>query len=405
MYGSSQQSSLSDHYLDTTHFIITMGGDISFNSTAVTNNFASSFINGNFISSEDKDIVSSNMLSSNTAGGDMDAGVGISFMVDRVLHQHPYHMQLIAGVYDRQHFDTRFGKELFELAFFGNKTFAGDTAMLDNASISYLHYQQLQFGILNDNGMGRRLSASISFLNGEKLMQLKTGDSFLYTSDIGDDLYLYANTEIWRSDTATNNNQFNGWGLSTDLMYEINYNTSESNMDGGFLRMEINDLGFIRWNPQSFHYNLDTTFSYSGLYIDDIFDLRDSLFSYTSDSISDSYKKWQKKQGSTIVLPTLFRLTLGQRRNRRQFMLGIWYKHLANFTPYLYLSEGYWFNKFFNLSARIAYGGYGKLSFGMATNLRLGGFELHAGTTNLEGVFYSKTSSGFSAFASLSKQF
>lgn len=404
--GRSQQPSLSSYYLDTAHIIIIASGDAAFNATDLTNAFARTFVDNSFISTDVKDKALEKTGRFNRLGGDLNSGFGLSFRIDSIFEKHPYHLQFFTGFYDRQHLDARYGHDLFELAFYGNKPFAGDTAAMDGAEFNYFRYQQFELGISSDNGMGRRLSAGLSMLKGEKLLEVNTGNSYLYTSDIGDRLELYANASVRQSDTSTaNTDAFNGWGLSANLMYELNYNTLGNSPGSGYLRIECSDLGFIRWNENTFNYSMDTTFRYSGIYIQDIFNLQDSVFNETVDSMQEAFNSQRAKSANTFILPPLFRLTLGQVNGKRHFTAGIHYRHKANATPFIYLQEGYKPTDFLLLSARLAYGGYGRISGGLEAVILLAGFEITAGTSNLDGLIFTNSRSGFSAYAAMRKKF
>lgn len=399
--------SLSNYYLDSAKIAVGISGEFLINSTVLTNEFFGKFINGGYIDKELKDKISGKLLLSNRLGGDVNYGLFYAQRINRLFGKPFYRFNYFVSITNRQHFDVRFNENLFKLGFYGNKQFAGDTVDAGNFSLNMLGYQQFQLGFISDNGMGGKFGMGLSFLKGETQNSIEAAQLEIYTSDIGDVIDISTNARISRSDTATTGIEaFNGWGLSIDLMYEYNFNVFSNSDEGiGMLRLEISDLGFIRWNEQSFNYTLDTSFHYEGLVIDNVFELHDSILTQTIDSITESYTSHQLKSGHTTVLPAIFRFTVIQQKGRHVFTLGMMYRIAANYNPFVFLKETYRFNEVFSLGGKVSYGGYGKFGFGLEAGISFKKFRLLIGSNHLDGLILPKITSGYSGYVAFDKRF
>ena len=68
----------------------------------------------------------------------------------------------------------------------------------------------------------------------------------------------------------------------------------------------VEDLGFIYWNKNSLDIGSDSTFHYDGIWVDNIFDLNDSLLSNISkDSIINKISITNQKVVIQLLCPHL----------------------------------------------------------------------------------------------------
>ncbi len=269
--------------------------------------------------------------------------------------------------------------------------------------------------MINKNNSGKQYGFGISLLKGEEHLYINARKADLFTEITGDYVDLDMTLKINQSDTANKGlSAFNGWGLSTGLLYQLPYNLSTENSWMGFIRFEINDMGFIRWNYKSLKHSSDTTWRFEGIEIDDILTLEDSILQLTIDSSLNYYEPILNRGVYATFLPTTLHLSLFQQKNDKLFFTaGIISRIFANYTAYIYLKPGYILrlrsaqvlrNKFI-FTSTFAYGGYGRLNLGLGAQLIAGGFALSIGTNNLEGIIFPKLLGGNSAYLSVRKGF
>ena len=232
-------------------------GDVLYGSDCITAKFANYYILGGFLDPI-KSNVSSRLGSNNYFGFDLDGGLYYTHKLDTFLRI-PVKSYYLA-IKDRYHTDAVFPKDLFNLTFFGNEMYAGKTADLSNIKENYLHYQQVQFGLIKEYPvyMGSyTVGVSISGLKGQSSLNISTGSDSLYTQIAGEYLNFTENFNSKQSDTSGSNySSFNGWGLSTDFF--VSFHDSLSNFT---VRLDVQDLGFINWF-KAIQNNIDTSFQF-----------------------------------------------------------------------------------------------------------------------------------------------
>ena len=149
---------------------------------------------------------------------------------------------------------------------YGNFNYQGDTLDFSNTSIRINRYQQYKFGynfnIIKDN-TNYNIGTALSYLSGNHYMQLNIDEGNLYTHEMGTSLDINYDIKTMMTDTS-NFSPFtnNGNGVSLDFSLHIN---KEDNIIGVHMR----DLGFIKWKKNSIINNTDSSFSFSGIEIED----------------------------------------------------------------------------------------------------------------------------------------
>lgn len=390
-------SSFSSFSNDSAKFSAGTFGDAFLNSPSLNNLFFHQFRKGGYLSEEIKDDISGNLRAGNRLGADLGYGV---FFSQKIKAGWNYTLQ----VSDRAHINAQFPKDLFDLGFYGNKKFEGDTAVLDNTDFNYLRYQQIQAGIVSTSGKTIRYGLAISFLKGEENYFAKFNRARLFTEENGERLEADLNGEIHRTDTANKGiDAFHGWGISSDLFAEFAFKIKEHN---SLFRAEINDAGAIQWNKKSLVYKADTSIQFEGIYISDIFQLNDSVLkSLSPDTLSEDLLSSQVMKNYVTYLPALIKLGWMLDVDKFLFSFGIAHRLNANYNPFISFKTGYKFSSSFSASSKLSYGGYGKIALGAEVNLALKNFMLLAGTNNLEGLVFPGYSGGNSAFVALRKEF
>lgn len=382
---------------DSVKFSTGLSADVCLNSNSLNNNFFHRFNKNGFISDDIKDEISQKLTARNRIGADLNYGIFFSQRINPTWN-------FLVHISDRAHLDARFPKDLFDLAFYGNRRFAGDTAFLDNTSFEFLRYQQIQAGLVNATEKGNRFGFALSYLKGEENLSLSVNRARLVTDERGESLDADLSFEFLKSDTSDKGmDAFNGWGVSSDLFSEFKLTVAGKN---ALFRAEINDIGFIRWNENAMVYKADTSLHFEGVFIRDIFQVNDSVLKTLSpDTISDGFQSALTRKTYTTFLPSVMRLSWMMESGKVICHVGISHRLLANYALLATMKGGYKISPFITASGKVSYGGYGKFSFGMEMNCSFRNYSLVLGTGNLDGFMLKKYSGGNSGYLSFRKEF
>lgn len=416
---SQSELSLSRYYSEDTLTMSGYAGEFNVNAVSLSNNLLRRYYDGKRITKEIKDADSARIGIYNTLGGDFNYGIFFSrpltskkdsALLNRdstgsTIYSNTFHTFFIA-TYDRLHADMLFTQDAYLLNFYGNKRFLGDTANLDGTGFSYFRFQQLQAGIIKAIPDKLKIAASLSLLKGEQHSSLYISKGRIGSHPLGH--YIDATVNATYSITDTNKTgigAFNGWGLSTDWHVETPLKRPDSadvKETASYLRIELNDLGFIRWNNQSIVYSLDTLVHFTGVSIQsgNLFNIKDSTFWRSSpDSLRKIFEGKNRNISYTTYLPTILRITVIQPVSERHTInTGLMFRAFANYQPYFHIKDEMRISKYFSVGARFAYGGYGNFGFGLESRLSFKHWDWVVGTNTVDGFVAPGYSGGNNAF-------
>jgi hypothetical protein len=377
--------------------------DYDFNSNVLTNTLISKFYTGGFIDDNLKASSYERLKNKNRVGGNVNYGFYAAYKPDSISHKK--YVSFFVSMRDRYHFDSHFSKDFFKLAFYGNAPFAGKTAYLNNFSLNYLHYQQLQLGIYSSNldsvacwGIG------VSLLKGQDYLSVQAPRAELFTSEDGDYITFDTQMQFATADTATSGlASVDGLGASLDFYFEAPFQTR---FGSAKIKVSLADIGFIRFNQQTMVIEQDSTFTYSGVEVNSLLNIQNSN---QTTNIIDSIVKVDKK-GFSANLPSVFNLMYeSQLGTKFQLTEGMRYSFNSNYALLAYLKGSYLVTPRFMVSATVGYGGYGgygKFNYGLGifANLK-NGLVIYAGSNNVEGYLAPKTNAGQGVYISIAKNF
>lgn len=387
-----------DFFEDTTQQLtFEFQANYSFGSTVMDNEFMNKFLFGGKIEKELKDRAYGRLSSNNRLGGDFNYRLRTEIPFDTLFNKAG--LSMIVGLESRDHIDAAFTDELFKLTFDGNKQFASQTIDIGNTNFLSYKYQSLSFGLVRYKDIDGRIAKEgfvVSLIKGQQHEAITVPRGALYTEDLGRQIDIDINYIYNRTDTANLGlKAFNGFGISTDLFTEFYLK------NGDKMYLGINDLGFIYWNNQSLELATDSSYTFDGIYINNIFDLNDSIVNKLSkDSIINTVATTNIKDDYSIALPTALNVNYTKQFNEKwKANLGLYHKILSNYFPLIYSNVYYYFNKKFSAKIQLAYGGYGKFNSGVALAKSFSKrFSCYIGTNNIEGFIMPDkafTNSGF----------
>gem|GEM_PF-3802204 len=251
-------------------------------SVIYSNSFSSEFINSiynnTYISNDIKEMV--NYSRSIKGINEVNAGMQFIWLPDSA----KYKAGIFASVNARHIVAGNIAPDFYKLTMFGNKRFAGETADLSNSRLYLCDYQKISIGVSfripTETGTAMA-TVHLSPVKGQRYFEIETGSTWFYTSETGEMLSMQATAFEYSSDQSFRRNQdFAGTGLAAGG--SLYFNNKESNF---WVYTSATDIGFISWKHKSSITVLDTMFSFTGLYVDNIFEFDSSQLSISSDTL------------------------------------------------------------------------------------------------------------------------
>jgi hypothetical protein len=380
---------------------INLHAEYELNSTAIQNDLINKFIYGGNIDSATKAHSQKRVKALNRIGGNYFAGATVFFGPKDSKYR------FIAGLKQVELLNATFSDDVFNLGFYGNKMFEGKTANIGNTNINHFKYQEIKLGLIWDNiDTTAKIGFSLSYLKGQSLLQINTGAASIYTAaDASQIDFNMHGSSVIMSDTGKGKNtlaNFNGNGISAEFFASMPY-TSKLGPSKFFV--SVNNLGFIKWNQNTVNYTADTSYSFKGVVVNNVFQLNDaSVKNLTKDSLVKHLTKNGKQTVSTNLPMSLFILHTINFTKLFALNTGFRYFFNGNYKPYLYAEGQFAIHKNFTVTAHIGYGGYGKLSGGVNFEYKIKTFFIRLGSNAIQGYLLPKQSLGQGLFFSLSKK-
>ena len=241
------------------HNTIQLNSHISLESNNLNTNLLNTLLYGGYIDDEMKDNWINAGNKNNKLNSEFINGI-------RYIFQNKNQRYFYLQISDINNLSSNFTDDFLKLILYGNFNYQGDTLDFSNTSIRINRYQQYKFGynfnIIKDN-TNYNIGTALSYLSGNHYMQLNIDEGNLYTHEMGTSLDINYDIKTMMTDTS-NFSPFtnNGNGVSLDFSLHIN---KEDNIIGVHMR----DLGFIKWKKNSIINNTDSSFSFSGIEIED----------------------------------------------------------------------------------------------------------------------------------------
>ena len=332
-------------------------GSADFNSTCITSSFATNILLGNYIGDNLKQQVTSNLGKFNRIGYNLNYGVYGVWHNDSIQTRV---FNFFFAIRHKSYLNTDFSRDVFNLAFYGNAMYAGQTAKLVPFSLNISSYQQVEIGMVVTNFGGKGVfGLGVSFLTGQQFLAINAQNATLYTDPTGQNLQFNTNTEMYQSDTAVNKKPVNGYGGSLDLYFKAPLKIGKRNST---ISLSLTDIGFMFWNNKSLYYHKDTSYYYDGVNINNITDLQNVSFNSTSkDSLQNKYVPFAKKSFFSSI-PSTLSINSTTDFGKYHLELGYWYIFNANAIGYYYVQGDKYLSNNWMAAAQLGFGGYGTVN-------------------------------------------
>jgi hypothetical protein len=379
---------------------VSLHGEYDFNSTNIQNAFVNKFIVGGFLDSATKQKATNKLSSGNRAGGTYAFGLTAFWGMKGSKYS------FVTGLKQVEFFNASYSDDFFNMAFYGNKMFAGQEANIGGTNINHYKFQEVKMGFIWDHiDTTAKVGFSISYLKGQTLFQMNTGSSSIFTAADASSIYFQMHGTFTASDTSKNSKNFsvfNGNGASAEFFADMPY---QSKLGPAKFYIAVNNLGFIRWNQKTLNMNFDTNYLYTGVTVNNLFQISDSsIKKFSRDSLAKNLVH-STKQTKSVNLPTSL-LIMHSIKFNDWFTLNNGFRHVfqGNYVPYIFAEGVFAATKNLTVTVHTGIGGYGKMSYGLQLEYKLKSWYLRLGSNALQGYIAPKQTYGQGMFFSLSKK-
>jgi len=393
--------SLSPIFGDT----INTGHEISLSSFNYisSNSFNNQFIDimafGGNLDSDIKSFNQSKLGRTNTLGGEFRQKIEYANFDFTPLKKFP-NLGVVFSIEDVNFLSSNLNSDLFNIIFEGNANYVGDTADFSFSHVQYQHYQKISLGVITKD---TKSSLKLSYVSGNRSIDYRVGDSWMYTSALSDSIVFNLNAEGHYTDSISSYLNSKGAGFSIDLSHNFIYLSKNNKQQ--IINFSLGNLGAIFWNNKTTYNYVDSISTWSGF---DVVDLmkKDSTTNY---NFVDTLGIYDVKRSKTELLP--FELSIQKLANRYsdqkvQLIFGFKSIITSDYKPYLFAGAYYSPNQKIGVSSRLAYGGFGGFKVGLNANYWVQNkFNILIGTYDLVGFISPKYGFGRSLHLSASIKF
>ena len=249
----------------------------------------------------------------------------------------------------------------------------------------YQHYQKISVGLISKSS---RSSLKLSFVSGNKSIDYRLGDTWMYSSALSDSINFNLNAEGHYTDSTTSYFSSKGQGFAFDLNHNFVYFNRQQKKQ--VINFKLGNLGVVFWNNNTTYNYVDSTSTYSGFDVSNILFGDSSAFQLSSDTLGIISQQKSKPE----LLP--FELSIQKLANRysdQKLQLIFGFKSIisSDYKPYLFLGAYYAPIEKLSISSRLAYGGFGGFKVGLNANYFLNNtLQVSVGSYDLVGFISSK---------------
>lgn len=370
------------HNPGTGNILAGIYGNVDYSSSDVTTAFAARFIQGGYLNDNLKNEVSSNLKNANRLGYSLNYGAFGVLYNDTVKKKKIFNFFL--ALRHKAYLNINFPADVFNVAFYGNASYAGLIAKLSPFTLNSVSYQQLEIGSVCTNFGGKaQFGLGLSFLVGQQVQAINIINGSLYTDPLGQSLQLVSDTKYNASDSTPGHGNLNGYGASLDFYFSAPYRLGKKK---GVITISINDLGFINWNSRSLSYNKDTTYTYSGITITSLNQIENATINNLSkDSLQNKYFPLVRKSFYTNV-PTTLTFNTNTDMGNMHLEFGFWYIFNGNTMGYFYAQGDKNFSHGWGADLQLGYGGYSTYNASIGIMKQVKNTVIKLGINHLQGM-------------------
>lgn len=268
---------------------VLLDAGVAFSGRGTNGSFLYDFYRGGFLDSIYLADQRSRLVYKNMFFAEGQQRVVVNWSPDSLLMNHGIRFGL--SVRNTWRSSAVFTNDAYDLLFFGNRPYE---EQIKNFSGSHFFLSSwFSAGLCaswesRSGGFEQRFSVGIYAVSGKRFYDAEIDRGWIYTAEEGTEIQAELRGSLNQSDTVVKATIFGspsiGRGLSADLSYAF-----RKGKVSGFLSIE--DVGFIDWVKGFGSFDADTAAVLRGYYINNLFNISDSLVQLSIDSLSNSVPK------------------------------------------------------------------------------------------------------------------
>jgi hypothetical protein len=275
-----------------------------------------------------------------------------------------------------------YSKDLYELTFYGNQNYLGDTASLSGTKFLGLTYQKIGFGWL-DKKSKSTVSLNLYSLNNYSSANINGAEIF-QSSSIDTLSISYDGSANFSSSSGF----FSGFGVGIDADFRFTIPTK--NASPIYYQFLAKNLGIASFNNPLTNYEADTSLTFTGLSFNQV--LNGSSFLDSNYSILDTIGIQKTQSNPLIFLPGFLqfsKLVDANSTRKLQEFYGVRVFLASAYTPLVFAGADYRISlgakSNLNIGINASYGGFSRFRFGTYSSLKLKNWNLGIASENILG--------------------
>ena len=368
-----------DTLVDKKHEFI-LSGTADYASTSLHKSLTQKLFYGGEITDEVKDKSQKLHRGINQFGSDLNSEMEYRNYSVSLFKNPNWGFAVKAGYYS--FINALYSKDLFNLTFYGNQEYLGDTATLSGTRFSSYTFQKIGFGWL-DKKSKSSVSLNVFNLSNYSDAFLRSGD--LFQSQNIDSLSV---TFDGRASFTSGSTFIKGIGLGLDA--DLRFSVPQKNGKPMFYQFLAKNIGFTSIRESLNRFVGDTVFSFTGLTFNEV--LNGSSFLDSNFSILDTLGVQKTQIKTTVFLPGFFQFSklVDARSDRKlQEFYGIRLFLTSAYTPLVFAGLDYRFSlgkvNSLNVGLNSSYGGFSRFRFGLYSSIKMNNWNIGISSENLFG--------------------
>ena len=364
---------------DTTLFKnheLIISGVADYQSTSIGKDITKSFIYGGFITDEMKGQTSSKQQIINRFGFDINSELQYKNHRFNMFKDSTKGFLLKYGIYNYS--AVEHSEDVFDLLFYGNSAFIGDTAVLMGSRFDSYTFQKFGIGWFDKHS---KSSFTLNAIGVHNMLSGRLDEGSLYQSSSIDSIDLSLIAQYKQS----NSNTFSGFGLAMDIDYRF---AMPKNKDEKiYFQLLMRNLGVICM-PKVRSYSINSKLHFDAYSIDNL--LNASTILNDTESTFDSFTDSSSVNTEWRFLPALFQFTKLVDRSSARKIQGFYGARAylsSSFMPMFFSGIDYHPSKWYRVGLQASFGGFSNLRWGMYSAIDLDRFSFGLASENL----FSKT--------------
>jgi hypothetical protein len=378
-YSQSWLPNQHDTLLDKKHEII-FSGTADYQSTSLHKSLTQKLFYGGEITVGIKEKSLKLHEGINRFGSDLNAEIEYRNYTTNLFKKTNWGFVVKAGYFS--FINALYSKDLFELAFYGNQNYLGDTAVLSGTKFSGLTYQKLGFGWLDKKS---KSSVSLNFysLNNYTSANLRMAEIY-QSSNIDTLVFSYDGSAQF----SNSPNFFSGLGVGIDA--DLRFSIPTKNAPPMYYQFLAKNIGVASFNAPLTNYTADTSITFTGLTFNQV--LNGSSFLDSNYSALDTIGIQKSQSKPVFFLPGFLqfsKLVDANSSRKLQEFYGVRLFLASAYTPLVFAGADYRISlgvkTNVNIGINASYGGFSRFRFGTYSSIKIKNWNLGIASENLFG--------------------